>query len=301
MTRLQFRTYDVFTDRLFGGNPLAVVLEAAGLSSERMQEIAREFNYSETVFVLPPEADGATARLRIFTPTREIPFAGHPTIGTAICLAEEMQRNGLPAPSALVLEEGVGPIPCTIREAKGMLTAEMVTEVPLELGPEPDPGLVARALGLPPEALRLERHAPRFASKGLMFLFVELSRPQDLSEIRPDLGAFAELAALYPETRGDPSVAIYVRTGPDRVEMRMFAPLDGIPEDPATGSAAAALAALFCRLDDGTPQAFAIRQGVAMGRPSRIEVTASAPGPGLSRVTVAGSARRVMTGTMRHE
>ncbi len=290
----EFRTYDVFTDRLFGGNPLAVVFPSGPLADAQMQAIAREFNYSETVFVLPPER-GGTAKLRIFTPGREVPFAGHPTIGTAVCLAEMALERGEPLPAEIVLEEAVGPIPCRIGRQDGMLCAELATEVPLHLGTVVDPELVARCLGLEPEEVALCNHPPRLASKGLLFALAEIDGTAALEAIAPDAGAFAEAAARHPDCEGDFALVAYCNRGPGQIEMRMFAPLDGIPEDPATGSAAAALAAFLCDLT-GQPQSLEISQGVAMGRPSLIRATAEAPGPGRSRVTVGGSARAVMHG-----
>ncbi|WP_138464729.1 PhzF family phenazine biosynthesis protein [Poseidonocella sp. HB161398] len=290
----EFRTYDVFTDRRFGGNPLAVVFPSGPLGTPCMQAVAREFNYSETVFVLPAE-QGGTARLRIFTPQREIPFAGHPTIGTAICLAERALEAGAPLPGDLVLEEGAGPIPCRVEERDGRLFATLVNELPLELGREVDAALLARCLGLEEAEVATGNHLPLFASKGLRFVLAEIDGTAALEAISLDLSAFSAAALRYPECEGDFAVVAYCNRGQGRVEMRMFSPLDSIPEDPATGSAAAALAAHVC-LRTGAPQDLEILQGLSMGRPSRILATAESPGPGQSLVTVGGTAVRVMQG-----
>jgi trans-2,3-dihydro-3-hydroxyanthranilate isomerase len=271
-----FLVYDVFTDRPFGGNQLAIVPNAAELPEERLQVIAREFNFSECVFLYPPEGDGV-AKVRIFTPTMEVPFAGHPVIGTVVMLGEA----GL-GPD-FVLELGVGPMQVRAEAGRGSFT----NEVALERLAEPEIGLIARALGTP-EATIVGQ--PVMAGVGLAFTFTELVDRAALSDLVPDVGAIREGAARYPGPIDFPQCA-YVRDG-DRVHMRMFAPLDGIPEDPATGSAAAALGALLCATD-GTDLALTIHQGEDMGRPSVINVEA-APG----RVTVSGGAVRVMEGRL---
>lgn len=297
MADLTYRTYDVFTTDTFGGNPLAVVLSATRLTGGHMQKIAREFNYSETTFVLPPETAEGTAKIRIFTPTRELPFAGHPTIGTAVCLAEmALEETGV-LPRNIVLEEGVGQIPCTIEAMDRTLYATLCSDVPLVVGREVSPETVAACLTLSDDAVCTEAHQPVFLSKGVLFLIAELYEEDDLHSAKVDLAAFRAAASASAETEGRLALVAYVRSGPETVEMRMMAPLDGTPEDPATGSAAAALGAYLCELA-GEPVAFDISQGVAMGRPSTIGVSADSPAPGESRVTVAGAARKVMAGTI---
>lgn len=272
-----YLVYDVFTDHPFGGNQLAIVPDARDLPEAALQAIAREFNFSETVFLYPPEDPAHTARVRIFTPTMEVPFAGHPTIGTAVMLAEA----GL-GPE-MVLELGVGPL--TARAAAGR--GEFVTEVPVERLAEPDTDLVARALGTTPGKIVGQ---PVMASLGLAFTFTELADRETLAALAPDIGAMREGAAAYPQGL-DFAQCAWVDAG-ERLHMRMFAPLDNIPEDPATGSAAATLAALLCAAR-GTPVSFTIHQGDDMGRPSVIAVSA-VPG----RVTVSGNAVRVMEGSL---
>lgn len=276
-----FSVYDVFTDTAFGGNQLAVIPDAQGLSETQMQVIAREFNFSETTFVLPPADPAHTARIRIFTPMRELPFAGHPTIGTAVLLAE--MGHG----PDMVLELGIGPLPAHAEAGQ----ARFVTQAPLQRKGRPDPILVARAIGCTAQAI-IGR--PEIASLGGDFVYVQLNSRDTLSKLHPDTEAMREGARLYP---GDHNFAVYpwVETPDGTIHARMFAPLDGTREDPATGSAAAPLAALLCA-DRGAPQTLTIHQGDDMGRPSRIFLRAE---PG--RVTVSGAAVRVMSGKLIRE
>ena len=274
----RYLVYDVFTDRPFGGNQLAVFPDASDLDPNRLQDIAAEFNFSEVTFVYPPTTASADARVRIFTPTMEIPFAGHPTIGTAIALSDLGRGDDL------TLELGIGPIECRVREGQ----ASFLTAVALERLAEPDADLVAAALGLPPEAIDTAEHPPVQVTIGLPFTIVALRSRADLSAIQTDIARFREGAVRYP-TQMDFAIFAYVRDG-DTCHARMFAPLDNIPEDPATGSACATLAALLYDLR-GTPQELRVHQGDDMGRPSRIGLSVDAAG-----VTVSGAAVRVMAG-----
>lgn len=277
----EYLVYDVFTQDAFGGNPLAVIPDAAGLPENALQKIAREFNFSETTFVLPPDDPAHTARVRIFTPTRELMFAGHPTIGTAIALA------GLGKGARdMVLELGVGPIPVTVEGAHARFT----TRVPLQTGPAPSVAALADCLGLAPSAIRTDQHAPVEAGLGTEFTLVEVTDRETLDAATPNTDAFRK-AATDP---GRLAVLAYLREG-QQIEARMFAPLGGITEDPATGSAAAALAAFLGRLD-GTSQRFEISQGVKMGRPSRIEAAVTVEDGTPVEVAVAGDAVKVMEG-----
>ncbi|MCA1776655.1 MAG: PhzF family phenazine biosynthesis protein [Loktanella sp.] len=275
MTR--YVVYDVFTDTPFGGNQLAVFPDASTLPEAQLQSIAAEFNFSEVTFVYSPDDPSHTARVRIFTPTMEIPFAGHPTIGTAIALSDAGQT------SPMVLELGVGPLTCRVSEGKAAFT----TSTSFTAEAYPDPALVAAALSLPQDALRLDRHPPVLGGVGLAFVLVELDSRSLLRRAQPAVAAIREGAALYPAGL-DFAIFAYVRDGA-QVDARMFAPLDNIPEDPATGSACAALAAL---LSDSQAR-LSIRQGEDMGRPSRIETQATA-----ESVTVFGSAVRMMEGRL---
>lgn len=280
MSGADYLVYDVFTATAFGGNQLAVFPDAQGLPEDRLQAITREFNFSEATFVYPPDDPAHTARVRIFTPTREVPFAGHPTIGTAIAL------HDLGAGSDMVLELGVGPIPCHVGEAGASFT----TPVPLEMIAHPAASLVAEALGLPAAAVRTDRHVPVQASLGLAFVLVELADRAALAAAHPVIEACRRGAALHPAGL-DFAIFAYVRHG-EAVEARMFAPLDNMPEDPATGSASATLGAYLAQLPGG-PQRLGISQGVDMGRPSQIGVLVGAGG-----VTVTGQAVKTMAGRL---
>lgn len=273
-----YAVYDVFTETPFGGNQLAVIPDAEGLTKAQMQAIAREFNFSETTFVLPPEDPAHTARIRIFTPARELPFAGHPTIGTAVMLGE--MGHG----PDMVLELGVGPLAAYAEAGQ----ASFVTEVPLERKGTPAVDLVARAIGCTPDQIVAQ---PEIASLGGDFVYAQLDSRDTLSALSPNADAMREGTTLFPSNH-DFAVYAWVEDADGTIHARMFAPLDGIPEDPATGSAAAPLAALLCA-DRGQTQSLTIHQGYDMGRPSQIHLTAE---PG--RVTVAGSAVRTMSGKL---
>ncbi|MBU2982788.1 PhzF family phenazine biosynthesis protein [Lentibacter algarum] len=278
MTR--YSVFDVFSDAPFGGNPLAVIHDAQELPEATLQKIAREFNFSETVFLYPPVASAHTARVRIFTPTMEIPFAGHPTIGTAVALAQAG------AGPDMVLELGVGPIVAKATAER----AEFHTPVPLSIMAEPDPALVAAALGLSGDDIRVDTHTPVLASVGLPFTITELKTREALARCVTDITAFRKGAALH-EGALDFAQFAYVREG-NHVDARMFAPLDNMPEDPATGSASAALGALLVKLS-GDPVDLSILQGEDMGRPSQIGLGADTEG-----VTISGAACLVMSGTL---
>jgi trans-2,3-dihydro-3-hydroxyanthranilate isomerase len=296
--RYRYYTCDVFTDRRFCGNQLAVLPEAAGLSGEQMQRIAREFNYSETTFVLPPESPGHTRKVRIFTPGAEIPFAGHPNVGTAFVLAA---TGAIPADRAVaevVFEEGAGPVPLSIRCVGGKpVFCELTAPQPLTLGAEASVDAVAASLGLDPDAIVTGTHPPQVASAGLPFLFVELRDRKTLAaaRVRPD-----EHAALM-RSCGAEGIHLYTRdaggAGVD-LQARMFAPLDGVPEDPATGSANVALAGLLAAYAPEPDGSFAWRvaQGVEMGRPSLLEPTATKRDGDVEALRIGGQAVLVCDG-----
>lgn len=278
-----YSVYDVFTDTAFGGNQLAVIPDATALPEDQLQKIAREFNYSETTFVYPPQDPANTARVRIFTPTMEVPFAGHPTVGTAIALRDKG------AVGNLILELGIGPVPCTIQVDKAAFTVT----APLERLSNPDPALIAATIGLDVAAINSTTHAPVQASVGLPFVLVELQSREQLNSCQPVTDHFREGAKRYPSNL-DFAVYAYVRDG-KRIDARMFAPLDNIPEDPATGSAAAALAALLTD-ETGQAQSLTILQGEAMGRPSHITASTSTGDP--IPVTISGHAVCTMQGKL---
>lgn len=276
----KYVVYDVFTDRAFGGNQLAVFPDATGLPSDNLQAIAREFNFSETTFVYPPKTKGHTAHVRIFTPTSELQFAGHPIIGTAFALRDGGHTGDM------VLEVGVGPIPCSFDAH----LASFATSAPLRHLGTPDPNLIARCLGLTEPAIATDVHVPTEASLGTPFVIVALDSRDSLARCVVDIGAMRTGAAQSSDTRRF-AILAYVRNG-SAVEARMFAPLGNIPEDPATGSAAATLAALLHETL-GVPQELTISQGVDMGRPSKILArTAGDP----VHVTISGQAVQTMEG-----
>ncbi len=282
---MEYVVYDVFTDRPFGGNPLAVIPDARGLSEDQLFAITKEFNFSETTFVYPPEA-GGDAKVRIFTPGTEMMFAGHPTVGTAIAL-HDLGRVG----PDMVLELGVGPIPVQVSGK----AARFVTRVPLNVGDAPSVQDVAACLGLDASAIRTDRHAPEIASVGLPFALAELNDVEALSAALPNTDAFRAFDPNWP-TDSHYDLLVYTRSG-SAINARMFAPLDGIPEDPATGSAAAALAAYLGQLD-GVSAAFEISQGVDMGRPSTISAEVTIGNGAPKSVAISGEAVKVMEGRL---
>jgi trans-2,3-dihydro-3-hydroxyanthranilate isomerase len=290
--QVPFVTVDVFTDKPFGGNPLAVILDARGLSDAQMQAIAREFNYSEHTFVLLPADPANTARVRIFNPAEEMPFAGHPNVGTAYALARAGTVFGRPLGDAMVFEEGAGPVHAEVLHDGGTVTgARIAAPRPLELGPElPVPPLAA-CVGLPPEPFARAAHPPRVASVGLTQVFAELPDLATLAAARPDPATFAAAEATLPLAGAALLLHLWTRTGPGTVRARMFGPTIGVPEDPATGSAAGALGAMLAARGEGDD--LIIEQGIEMGRPSRIEVAVRA-----GSVTIAGPCVAVMAGAL---
>jgi trans-2,3-dihydro-3-hydroxyanthranilate isomerase len=287
--RYRYFLCDVFTDRLFGGNPLAVLPEAAGLSDRQMQQIAREFNFSESAFVLPAE-HGETRRVRIFTPTTEVPFAGHPNVGTAYALARAGELGPLDQTLEVTFEEKAGLVPITItRRGGGAIWCELAAPERLSLGASVDTADLAAAVSLAPDDVVTRTHEPRVASVGLPFLVAELGDRAALERARTNMPGVEALAA-----RGvAPDVHLYVRSADEfDLRARMFAPLDGVPEDPATGSANCALAAMLAHHDpreDGT-FGWRIAQGVEMGRPSVLEARAEKKSGTVVAAWIAGTA-----------
>ena len=263
----RYATADVFTDRPFGGNPVAVVRDATGLSTAQMQALALEFNYVETTFVLPPSDPAHTAHVRIFTPDREVPFAGHPTIGTAFLLAREHMARGEALPDRFVFEEAAGPVHVTILQEDGMVVgAELLSPEPLSLRSEVDPAHAAACIGLAGGDVRVDVHGPRVISVGLPFLVLELASHDALRRARPDRRAYDAVLPLD----GARSVYAYTRDvdgsdGGGDLQARMFT--SRLVEDPATGSATAALTALIAQ-SRGDDVHLKVAQGVDMGRPS---------------------------------
>ena len=278
-----FETVDVFTDRRFGGNPLAVFTDARGLSDADMQSLAAEMNLSETTFVLPPDNPAHTARVRIFHRTAEMPFAGHPNVGTAFVLA----RRGLDKNGVLLFEELAGLVEVKVeRDAGGEVTgATIAAPQPLSRGIELPADGIAACASLAPADIVSTAHPPVHASVGVRFVLAEV-KSEALTRARPDIAAFQKLEPAYPALEKRLSLFIYARDG-ERIRARMFAPLAGTYEDPATGSASATLAALLLSLDGGDTAQFTLTQGVEMGRPSLLQLTAHRAADGF-RATVGG-------------
>jgi trans-2,3-dihydro-3-hydroxyanthranilate isomerase len=291
MPSYPFVTVDVFTERRFGGNPLAVFPDATGLSDAAMQALAAEFNLSETTFVLPPENPAHTARVRIFTPRSELPFAGHPNVGTGVVLAQQgRDRDGV-----LLFEEIAGLVEVRVdRDAAGAVTgATIAAPVPLSLGPTVPAATVAACAGLAEDDVIETAHAPIVASVGNPFVIAEVS-PAALTRATPDPAGFRQAIANRPTLEGRLSLHLYARDGA-RLRARMFAPFSGILEDPATGSANAPLAALLLSLGKEASASYEIVQGVEMGRPSLLRTTARRGADGI-RATVGGSCVPVLRG-----
>jgi trans-2,3-dihydro-3-hydroxyanthranilate isomerase len=299
---LKFHTLDVFTDRRFGGNPLAVVLGGDGLSGDEMQRIAREFNLSETVFVLASERPAHTAKMRIFTPKSEVPFAGHPTIGTAALLAELKApvHNG-EQDALVVLEQAIGTVRVGARVRPGAAAfAEFdAPKLPAEAGVLPPDDVLAAGLGLIPSEIGFENHRPLCFAAGNTFAFVPIASIEAIRRARVN-GAHWERAF---EQQGVLGVYLYTREcehTSSAFHARMFAPQVGVPEDPATGSAAVGLTGIvhhFDRLPDGTHKRV-VEQGYVLGRPSQIVLTLVVDGGKLTTARIGGSAVRVSEGTI---
>ncbi len=291
--RRRFITSDVFTDRPFGGNPLAVLPDASGLSTDQMQRMAREFNLSETVFVLPPDGPDHDKHIRIFVPTKEIPFAGHPTIGTAIVLASLGAFTPRDEEVSIVFKMAAGLVPVRIRIEDGKAVAAIFTAPSRPEVPEaPSVDAMAALLSLAPD----EIVRAGAASCGNPFLLVQVKDRSTLERSRVDLGVLDRLAGDLYATEP----LVFTEDAPEGfdVQARMYAPLSGIPEDPATGSAAAAFGGWIGHHDprqDGTIGK-AIAQGIEMGRPSRLEIEVDKRGGEVAAVRVAGSAVLISEG-----
>ena len=278
--KLQFATVDVFTDRPFGGNPLAVVLNAQGLSTERMQAIAAEFNLAETTFVLRPRNPAHTAEVRIFTPRAEMPFAGHPNVGMAFVLAREGESYGKAiAGDRLVFEEKAELVNMDLTREDGVVVAtRLAAPQPLSLGEEISAEIVAAACSLRPGNIKIDAHRPRVASCGAGLLFAELPRERVVG------------------------IHLYVpaREGDIDIQSRMFAPEHGIPEDPATGGANVALIGLLAHPDSRADLTLVrtIGQGFDMGRPSLMQASAEKKAGRVVATYIGGRCVAMMSGTL---
>ncbi|QQO17395.1 PhzF family phenazine biosynthesis protein [Bradyrhizobium diazoefficiens] len=296
----RYVTVDVFTDRAFGGNQLAVVLDAGGLSTAQMQAIATEFNYSETTFVLPPRDKSNDAEVRIFTPVRELPFAGHPNVGTAFVLATIAKE---PKPRFL-FEERAGLVPVDIRREQGrVVSTELTAPQPLSCLSELSAADAASCISLSAEDIKVDRHAPQVVSVGTPFLVIEVHSRDALKRARSDAAAFGK---VFPRD-GAFSAWFYTRDvpaaeAPCERQARMFMRgASGLTEDPATGSATVAAAALFADLDpmrDGELK-LTVGQGFDMGRPSILSTRVRKQDGKIVSAHVGGSCVQMMEGMFR--
>jgi trans-2,3-dihydro-3-hydroxyanthranilate isomerase len=298
--QLHFQTVDVFTGTQFAGNPLAVVLNAEGLSTQQMQAIAAEFNLSETTFVRPPKDPAHTAEVRIFTPRSEMPFAGHPNVGTAfvlaragVCYGRSVNRD------SVIFEEKAGLVPIEIlREGATVVGANLASPQPLSVGAEIPGQLVASACGIPLDDIETIHHRPCIASCGAPFILAELKSRAALAAASPNGDVFRLEVTKYPAV----SIMIYTQVDePDiHIRARMFAPHDNIPEDPATGSANVALIGLLAKLrpEPNLSLSKTIAQGVEMGRTSILQAKAEKHDGVVTATFIGGRCVPVMAGTI---
>ena len=292
--------YDVFTDRALAGNPLAVVFDGEGLDDTAMQAIAGEFNLSETVFIGPADNPAHAARLRIFTPGRELPFAGHPTVGAAIALGSEAPDDA-GSRRLMVLEEAIGPVRCALRMDESPYAEFDLPALPRQVPFEIDKAAVALALGIDADDIGFENHHVSVWAAGNSFVFVPLAGLGVAGRIRIDPATWLDVAPAVDGHKA--SVYAYCRETIRHdcaFHARMFAPGMGLPEDPATGSAVANFAGVIAHFDglaEG-PSAFLIEQGVEMGRPSQIRLEIDGRGGAIHAARIGGHAVRVAEGTL---
>jgi trans-2,3-dihydro-3-hydroxyanthranilate isomerase len=296
----RYITVDVFTDRAFGGNPLAVVLDADGLSTAQMQAIAAEFNYSETTFVLPPRDAAHDAQVRIFTVTKELPFAGHPNVGTAFVLATQAAQP----PARLRFEEAAGLVAIDIQiEGGKVVGAELTAPQPLKRLTAFSAEQVAACISLSAADIKTDRQPPQIVSVGMPFLVAEVASRQGLRRAKPDAVAFER---TFP-CDGAFAVYFYTRDVPEAekpcdLQARMFFPgSSALTEDPATGSATVAAAALLADLSaerDGEVK-LRIGQGVDVGRPSLLLTRIRKQNGAVASAHVGGGCVPMMQGTFR--
>lgn len=295
----RFATLDVFTTKAHAGNPLAVVLDGEGLDTAAMQAIAREFNLSETVFVGPAVDTAHRAALRIFTPGQELPFAGHPTVGTAVMLGLIDARDGKPA-DLVTLEEKVGSVACAISvsEGKGGHALFTLPKLPLRLDQPVPEARLAAAIGLDLGEIGFDDHLPSAFSGGVPFTLLPLASRDAVARAFP-AGAFAEAVA----EAANPNLFVYSRETAEaghHFHARMFWPAAGVFEDPATGGAVAAFAGAIMAFDkpgDGEHRVV-IEQGYEMGRPSQIELELTVAGGMLVSARIGGWAVLVSEGVL---
>jgi len=297
--QIEFITVDVFTERRFGGNPLAVVLDGRELTTAQMQAIAAEFNLAETTFVLPPKDATHTAEVRIFTPRAELPFAGHPNVGTAFVLAREGKSYGRAVGDPLLFEEKAGLVRLDLlRDSGAAVGARLTAPQPLTRGDDIARDIVAAACSLTAGDIETAAHLPCIASCGLPLAFAELKTRAALRRAQPRAHIFSEHLNADRAT----GILLYIKdeSGEFDYQVRMFAPLYGVPEDPATGSANVALVGLLASLrpESNLTLNLRIAQGVDMGRPSLLEATAVKKDGKLTALSIGGRCVIVMRGTI---
>jgi trans-2,3-dihydro-3-hydroxyanthranilate isomerase len=302
---LKFNTLDVFTNKRFGGNPLAVLHDADALTTEQMQTVTREFNLSETIFVLKPQVPSNTARVRIFFPGGEMPFAGHPTLGCAILLAEMKHKPGCSFETEIRLEEVAGLVPVKVSRIgdlpHGIFKAPVIPE---KVADGPGKTDIAAALGIAPADIGFDGHQPMLIQGGPAFYFVPVTSRAVLAKARPSEPAWSALTASLGRYANYIDAAyVYTRGGDGKdtaFRSRMFAPGGGIPEDPATGSATALLARQLLisdKLKDGKHR-FILEQGYEMKRPSDLILEMDVAQGDLAQVRIGGQAVRVTAGVI---
>jgi trans-2,3-dihydro-3-hydroxyanthranilate isomerase len=298
--RLQFQTVDVFTADQFSGNPLAVVLDAEGLSTRQMQAIAAEFNLAETTFVLPPKDSAHTAEVRIFTPRGEMPFAGHPNVGTAFVLARAgTSYSRTIAGDRVLFEEKAGLVAISLlKDGATVVGARLASPQLLTVGAEIAAELIASACGVAVNDIETRNHPPCIASCGAAFILAELKTRAALAAANPRADVFGQEIAKHPAT----SVLLYTQVDEHDIDIRarMFAPQHGIPEDPATGSANVALTGLLAKLrpEPDLQLSKTIAQGVEMGRPSMLYAQAEKRGGVVTATFIGGRCVPVMRGSI---
>jgi trans-2,3-dihydro-3-hydroxyanthranilate isomerase len=295
----RFYILDVFTSRKFGGNQLAVIIDGRGLSTAAMQSIAREFNFSETTFVLPARDSSCARRVRIFTPQRELPVAGHPTVGTSWILASRGEFGLDGKATSVKLELGVGPIAVTIEGKHGKPDFVWMTHRPAQFGAiRKDRARVAAALGLRADDLRTDLPV-QTVSTGVPLLFLPF---KSLDALKRSVSEAKALGSIFAASGKRQAIYLFTieRTRLLVVRARMYAPHDGIVEDPATGGAAGPLGAYAAKygLIDAAGGSFTIRQGVEMGRPSEIRVEVTRGDAGAHTVRIGGRCAIVAEGTL---
>jgi trans-2,3-dihydro-3-hydroxyanthranilate isomerase len=295
--KYQYYICDVFTETRFGGNQLAVLPKAEGLKPEQMQQITREFNFSETAFVFPAKA-GHTRHVRIFTPASEIPFAGHPNVGTAFVLATIGEFGEIDSPHTIIFEEEAGLVSVTIHAAEGkIVSCELAAPQPLSVGKRVEPELVASAVSVNRDDIVTDTHDPQVCSVGLPFVFTELRDRPALERARINMSGFEALRDLGV----NPQMYVYTRVSDGfDIRARMFAPLSGVAEDPATGSANCTLGGLLADHEQVTSGMFSwrIAQGVEMGRPSTLVARAEKKDGVVTGTWIGGATVLVSEGTI---